>query len=83
MFTRSHQKNFVKLSVKRKCAVLFIEEQQTILLCFKNGKKAVNLVSESAISKQQVSDIRKNTDKVKCFADLRQCKLHAYIEETN
>ena len=54
------------MSTKRKRAVLLIKDKQTIISCLDKG---TNLAQEFGISKQQISDIRKNKDKILKFTD--------------
>ena len=57
------------MSQKRKRSVLSIEDKQTIINRLDKGEKGPQLVIEYGISKQQLSDIRKNREKIKKFAD--------------
>ena len=57
------------MSLKRKRSVLSIEDKQSIILRLEKGEKGTNLSAEYAVSKQQISDIRKNKEKIMKFAD--------------
>ena len=52
------------MSTKRKQAVLSIKDKQIIISRLDKGEKGTNLAQEFGISKQQISDIRKNKDKI-------------------
>ena len=51
------------MSTKRK-QVLSIKEKQIIISHWDKKEKGTNLAQEYGISKQQISDIRKNKDKI-------------------
>ena len=51
------------MSTKRK-QVLSIKEKQIIISHWDKKEKGTNLAQEYGISKQQISDIRKNADKI-------------------
>ena len=51
------------MSAKRKRAVLSIKDKQTIISRLDKGEEGTNLAQEYSISKQQISDIRKDNDK--------------------
>ena len=55
------------MSTKRKRAVLSIKDKQIIISRLDKGEKGTNLAQEFGISKQQISDIRKNKDKILKF----------------
>ena len=57
------------MSTKRKRSVLSIKDKQIIISCLDKGEKGTNLAVEFGISKQQISDIRKNKDKILKFTD--------------
>ena len=57
------------MSMKRKRAVLSIKDKQIIISRLDKGEKGTNLAQEFGISKQQISDIRKNKDKILKFTD--------------
>ena len=57
------------MSTKRKRAVLSIKDKQIIISRLDKGKKGTNLAQEFGISKQHISDIRKNKDKILKFTD--------------
>ena len=54
------------MSTKRKRAVLSIKDKQIIISRLEKG---TNLAQEFGISEQQISDIRKNKDKILKFTD--------------
>ena len=54
---------------KRKCSILTIQDKQSIILGLEKGEKGTSLSSEYGVSKQQISDIHKNKDKIMKFAD--------------
>ena len=57
------------MSTKRKRSVLSIKDKQIIISRLEKGEKGTNLALEFGISKQQISDIRKNKDKILKFTD--------------
>ena len=57
------------MSTKRKRAVLSIKDKQIIISRLDKGEKGTNLAQEFGISKQLISDIRKNKDKILKFTD--------------
>ena len=57
------------MSIKRKRAILSIKDKQIIFSHLDKGEKGTNLAQESGISKQQISDIQKNKDKILKFTD--------------
>ena len=57
------------MSTKRKRAVLSIKDKQIIISRLDKGEKGTNVAQEFGISKQQISDIRKNKDKILKFSD--------------
>jgi len=57
------------MSTKRKRSVLSIKDKQIIISRLDKGEKGTNLALEFGISKQQISDIRKNKDKILKFTD--------------
>ena len=57
------------MSTKRKRTVLSIKDKQIIISRLDKGEKGTNLAQEFDISKQQISDIRKNKDKILKFTD--------------
>ena len=57
------------MSTKRKRAVLSIKDKQIIISRLDKGEKGTNLAQEFGISKQHISDIRKNKDKILKFTD--------------
>ena len=52
-----------------KRSVLSIKDKQIIISRLDKGEKGTNLALEFSISKQQISDIRKNKDKILKFTD--------------
>ena len=57
------------MATKRKWTVLSIKDKQIIISRLDKGEKGTNLAQEFGISKQQISDIRKNKDKILKFTD--------------
>ena len=57
------------MSTKRKRSVLSVKDKQIIISRLDKGEKGTNLAPEFGISKQQISDIRKNKDKILKFTD--------------
>ena len=57
------------MSLKRKRSVLSIEDKQSIILRLEKGEKGTNMSAEYGVSKQQISDICKNKEKIIKFAD--------------
>jgi len=57
------------MSTKRKQAILSIKDKQIIISHMDKGEKGTNLAWEFGISKQQISDIQKNKDKILKFTD--------------
>lgn len=58
------------MSMKRKRSVLSIKDKQIIISpSGDKGEKGTNLALELGISNQQISDIRKNKDKILRFTD--------------
>ena len=55
------------MSTKRKWSVLSIKGKQILISRLDKEEKGTNLVLEFGISKQQISDIRKNKDKILKF----------------
>ena len=56
------------MSTQRKQSVLLIKDN-TIISRLEKGKKETNLALEFKIGKQQISDIRKNQEKILKFTD--------------
>ena len=57
------------MSRNRKRAALWIKDKQTNISHLDKGEKGTNLAQEFGISKQQISYIRKNKDKILKFTD--------------
>ena len=57
------------MSTKRKRSILSIQDKQSIILRLEKGEKGTSLSNEYGVSKQQISDIRKNKVKIMKFAD--------------
>ena len=57
------------MSTKRKRAVLSIKDKQIVISRLDKGEKGTNLAQKFGISEQQISDIRKNKDKILKFTD--------------
>jgi len=57
------------MSTKRKQAILSTKDKQIIISRLDKGEKGTNLAQVFGISKQQITDIRKNKDKMLKFAD--------------
>jgi len=57
------------MSMKRNRAILSIKDKQIIISCLDKGEKGTNLAQEFGISKQQISDVQKNKDKILKFTD--------------
>ena len=57
------------MSTKRKRSVLSIKDKQIIISRLDKGEKGTNLALQFAFSKQPISNIRKNKDKVLKFTD--------------
>ena len=47
-----------------------IKDKQSIIVRLEKGEKGTNLSAECGVSKQQISDIRKNTETIVKFADI-------------
>ena len=68
------------MSLKRKRSVLSIEDKQSIILRLEKGEKGTNLSAEYGVSKQQISDIRKNKEKIMKFADNLETKMRKLFQ---
>ena len=55
------------MSVQQKQCVLSIKDKQMIISCLEKGEKGTNLALKFKISKQQISDIRINKEKILKF----------------
>ena len=58
-----------KSGLKHKGSVLSIKDKQSIVVPLEKGEKGTNLSAEYGVSKQQISDIRKNKEKIMKFHD--------------
>ena len=52
------------MSTKQKRFILSIKDKQTVISRLEKGQKGTDLALEFGISKQQISDICKNKDKM-------------------
>ena len=57
------------MSMKQQQSNLLIKDKQMIISCLEKGEKGSNLALELKISKQPISDICKNKEKVLKFTD--------------
>ena len=57
------------MSTKQKRSVLSIKDKQIIISHLDKGEKGTNLALEFGISRQQISDIRRNKDKIMKFTN--------------
>ena len=57
------------MSLKRKRSVFSIKDKHSIIVRLEKGEKGTNLSAEYNVSKQQISDIRKNKEKIMKFAE--------------
>ena len=64
--------------------VLSIKDKQTIISHLEKGEKGTNLALEFNISKQQISDICKNKEKILKFTDSvemsKGLEIHKYLQ---
>ena len=58
------------MSLKRKRSVFSMKDKQSIIGRLEKGEKGANLSAEYGVSKQQISDIRKNKETSMKFADI-------------
>ena len=58
------------MSLKRKRSVLSIRDKQSIIVRLEKEEKWTKLSAEYHVSKQQISDIHKNKEKITKFADI-------------
>jgi len=73
------------MSTQQKQSVLSIKDKQTIIIShLEKGEKGINLALEFNISKQQISDIRKNKEKILKFTDSIETseglEIHKYVQ---
>ena len=57
------------MSMQWKQSVISIKDKQTIISHLEKSEKGTNLALKFKISKQQISDIRKNKEKILKFTD--------------
>ena len=57
------------MSIQQKQSVLSIKDKQTMISHLDKGEKGANLTLKFKISKQQISDIRKNKEKTLKLTD--------------
>ena len=57
------------MSLKRKQSILSIKDKQSLILRLEKGEKGTNFSAEYGVSKQQISGMRKNKEKMMKFAD--------------
>ena len=57
------------MSTQQKQSVLSIKDKQTMISILDKGEKGANLALKFKISKQQISDIRKNKEKTLKLTD--------------
>ena len=58
------------MSLTRKQSIFSIKDKQSIIVRLEKGEKGTNLSAEYGVSKQQISDIRKNKEMSMKFADI-------------
>ena len=58
------------MSLTRKQSIFSIKDKQSIIVRLEKGEKGTNLSAEYGVSKQQISDIRKNKETSMKFADI-------------
>ena len=58
------------MSLKCKRSIFSIKDKQSIIVRLEKGEKGTNLPAEYGVSKQQISDIRKNKETSMKFADI-------------
>ena len=81
------QTQIAAMSTQRKQSVLLIKDKQTIISHLEKGKKGTNLALEFNISKQQISDICKNKEKILKFTDSVEMRkgleIHKYLQSAH
>ena len=69
--------------MQQKRSVLSVRDKQMIISCLEKGKKGTNLALKFKISKQQISDICINKEKILKFMDSvgtsEGLKTHKYL----
>ena len=69
--------------MQQKRSVLSVRDKQMIISCLEKGKKGTNLALKFKISKQQISDIHINKEKILKFMDSVETseglKTHKYL----
>ena len=72
------------MSMQQKQSVLSMKDKETIISHLEKGEKGTNLALEFNISKQQISDIRKNKEKILKFTDSvemsKGLEIHKYLQ---
>ena len=63
------------MSLQWKQSVISIKDKQTIISHLEKSEKGTNLALKFKISKQQISDIRKNKEKILKFTDSVECRI--------
>ena len=63
------------MSMQWKQSVISIRDKQTIISHLEKSEKGTNLALKFKISKQQISDIRKNKEKILKFTDSVECRI--------
>ena len=63
------------MSMQWKQSVISIKDKQTIISHLEKSEKGTNLALKFKISKQQISDIRKNKEKILKFTDSVECRI--------
>ena len=58
------------MSLKCKRSVLSIKGKQSVIVRLEKGEEGTNLSTEYGVSKLQISDVRKNKEKIMKFADI-------------
>ena len=72
------------MSLKSKRSVFSMKDKESIIGRLEKGEKGTNLLAECGVSKQQISDIRKNKETSMKFADILrdQRRTEAKIAES-
>ena len=81
------QTQIAAMSMQRKQSVLSIKDKQTTISHMEKGEKGTNLAFEFNISKQQISDIRKNKEKIPKFTNSvetsKGLEIHKYLQSVH